>query len=156
MFKITEELLFKILILTTFVVYFYLSLQFPSIPLQEGYGAGLFPIIISISFFLFAIKDFFTKNRQGFNVKENLVLLGFLIIIFIPMFFINFLGMYFVLGLFLFYLNFVLKIPLVKNTIITLSTIIIVHLVFVKIFKLSFPEIWFVEWLIYYFQILIF
>ena len=145
MFKITEELLFKILILTTFVVYFYLSLQFPSIPLQEGYGAGLFPIIISISFFLFAIKDFFTKNRQGFNVKENLILLGFLIIIFIPMFFINFLGMYFVLGLFLFYLNFVLKIPLVKNTIITLSTIIIVHLVFVKIFKLSFPEIWFVE-----------
>jgi hypothetical protein len=122
-----------------------LSLQFPSIPLQEGYGAGLFPIIISISFFLFAIKDFFTKNRQGFNVKENLVLLGFLIIIFIPMFFINFLGMYLVLGLFLFYLNFVLKIPLVKNTIITLSTIIIVHLVFVKIFKLSFPEIWFVE-----------
>jgi hypothetical protein len=113
--------------------------------LQEGYGAGLFPIIISISFFLFAIKDFFTKNRQGFNVKENLVLLGFLIIIFIPMFFINFLGMYLVLGLFLFYLNFVLKIPLVKNTIITLSTIIIVHLVFVKIFKLSFPEIWFVE-----------
>ena len=156
MFKITEELLLKILILTTFVVYFYLSLQFPSIPLQEGYGAGLFPIIISISFFLFAIKDFFTKNRQGFNVKENLVLLGFLIIIFIPMFFINFLGMYFTLGLFLFYLNFVLKIPLVKNTIITLSTIIIVHLVFVKIFKLSFPEIWFVEWLIYYFQILIF
>ncbi len=145
MFKITEELLFKILILTTFVIYFYLSLQFPSIPLQEGYGAGLFPIIISISFFLFAIKDFFTKNRQGFNVKENLVLLGFLIIIFIPMFFINFLGMYFTLGLFLFYLNFVLKIPLVKNTIITLSTIIIVHLVFVKIFKLSFPEIWFVE-----------
>ena len=145
MFKITEELLFKILILTTFVVYFYLSLQFPSIPLQEGYGAGLFPIIISISFFLFAIKDFFTKNRQGFNVKENLVLLGFLIIIFIPMFFINFLGMYFTLGLFLFYLNFVLKIPLIKNTIITLSTIIIVHLVFVKIFKLSFPEIWFVE-----------
>ena len=145
MFKITEELLLKILILTTFVVYFYLSLQFPSIPLQEGYGAGLFPIIISISFLLFAIKDFFTKNRQGFNVKENLVLLGFLIIIFIPMFFINFLGMYLVLGLFLFYLNFVLKIPLVKNTIITLSTIIIVHLVFVKIFKLSFPEIWFVE-----------
>ena len=145
MFKITEELIFKILILTTFVVYFYLSLQFPSIPLQEGYGAGLFPIIISISFFLFAIKDFFTKNRQGFNVKENLVLLGFLIIIFIPMFFINFLGMYFTLGLFLFYLNFVLKIPLIKNTIITLSTIIIVHLVFVKIFKLSFPEIWFVE-----------
>lgn len=145
MFKITEELLLKILILTTFVVYFYLSLQFPSIPLQEGYGAGLFPIIISISFFLFAIKDFFTKNRQGFNVKENLVLLGFLIIIFIPMFFINFLGMYLVLGLFLFYLNFVLKIPLVKNTIITLSTIIIAHLVFVKIFKLSFPEIWFVE-----------
>lgn len=145
MFKITEELLLKILILTTFVVYFYLSLQFPTIPLQEGYGAGLFPIIISISFFLFAIKDFFTKNRQGFNVKENLVLLGFLIIIFIPMFFINFLGMYLVLGLFLFYLNFVLKIPLVKNTIITLSTIIIVHLVFVKIFKLSFPEIWFVE-----------
>lgn len=145
MFKITEELIFKILILTTFVIYFYLSLQFPSIPLQEGYGAGLFPIIISISFFLFAIKDFFTKNRQGFNVKENLVLLGFLIIIFIPMFFINFLGMYFTLGLFLFYLNFVLKIPLVKNTIITLSTIIIVHLVFVKIFKLSFPEIWFVE-----------
>ena len=145
MFKITEELLLKILILTTFVVYFYLSLQFPSIPLQEGYGAGLFPIIISISFFLFAIKDFFTKNRQGFNVKENLVLLGFLIIIFIPMFFINFLGMYLVLGLFLFYLNFVLKIPLVKNTIITLSTMIIVHLVFVKIFKLSFPEVWFVE-----------
>jgi len=145
MFKITEELIFKILILTTFVVYFYLSLQFPSIPLQEGYGAGLFPIIISISFFLFAIKDFFTKNRQGFNVKENLVLLGFLIIIFIPMFFINFLGMYFTLGLFLFYLNFVLKIPLIKNTIITLSTIIVVHLVFVKIFKLSFPEIWFVE-----------
>ena len=49
------------------------------------------------------------------------------------------------LGLFLFYLNFVLKIPILKNIIITFSTIIIAHLVFVKIFKLSFPEIWFVE-----------
>jgi len=145
MFKITEELLFKILILTAFVIYFYLSLQFPSIPMQEGYGAGLFPIIISISFFLFAIKDFFTKNNQAFNKKENLVLLGFLIIIFIPMYFISFLGMYFVLGLFLFYLNYVLKIPIIKNIIITFSTIVIAHLVFVKIFKLSFPEIWFVE-----------
>tara|TARA_Y100001935_G_C17220450_1_gene465014 strand:- start:681 stop:1022 length:342 start_codon:yes stop_codon:yes gene_type:complete len=113
--------------------------------MQEGYGAGLFPIIISISFFLFAIKDFFTKNKQEFNKKENLVLLGFLIIIFIPMYFINFLGMYFVLGLFLFYLNYVLKIPIIKNIIITLVTIITAHLVFVKIFKLSFPEIWFVE-----------
>ena len=62
------------------------------------------------------------------------------------MFFINLLGMYLVLALFfLFYLNYVLKIPIVKNIIITLSTIITVHLVFVKIFKLSFPEIWFVE-----------
>ena len=145
MFKITEELLFKILILIAFVSYFYLSLQFPSIPMHEGYGAGLFPIIISVSFFFFAIKDFFTKNRQEFNKKENLVLLGFLIIIFIPMYFINFLGMYFVLGLFLFYLNYVLKIPIIKNIIITLVTIIFAHLVFVKIFKLSFPEIWFVE-----------
>ncbi len=145
MFKITEELLFKLLILIAFVSYFYLSLQFPSIPMQEGYGAGLFPIIISVSFFFFAIKDFFTKNRQEFNKKENLVLLGFLIIIFIPMYFINFLGMYFVLGLFLFYLNYVLKIPIIKNIIITLVTIIFAHLVFVKIFKLSFPEIWFVE-----------
>ena len=105
MFKISEELLFKISILIAFAIYFYLSLQFPSIPMQEGYGAGLFPIIISISFFLFAIKDFFTKNKQEFNKKENLVLLGFLIIIFIPMYFINFLGMYFVLGLFLFYFS---------------------------------------------------
>ena len=94
---------------------------------------------------MFAIKDFFTKNKQEFNKKENLVLLGFLIIIFIPMYFINILGMYFMLGLFLFYLNFVLKIPIIKNIIITFSTIIIAHLVFVKIFKLSFPEIWFVE-----------
>ena len=92
MFKITEELLFKILILTAFVIYFYLSLQFPSIPMQEGYGAGLFPLIMSVSFFLFAIKDFFTKNKEEFNKKENLVLVGFLIIIFIPMFFINLLG----------------------------------------------------------------
>ena len=42
MFKITEELLLKILILTTFVVYFYLSLQFPSIPLQERKTAETF------------------------------------------------------------------------------------------------------------------
>ena len=34
---------------------------------------------------------------------------------------------------------------IIKNIIITLSTIITVHIVFVKIFKLSFPEIWFVE-----------
>ena len=61
------------------------------------------------------------------------------------MFFINLLGMYLVLALFLFYLNYVLKIPIIKNIIITLSTIITVHIVFVKIFKLSFPEIWFVE-----------
>tara|TARA_B100000989_G_scaffold176872_2_gene132790 strand:- start:7387 stop:7824 length:438 start_codon:yes stop_codon:yes gene_type:complete len=145
MFKITEELLFKVLILTAFIIYFYLSLQFPSISMQEGYGAGLFPIIISISFFLFAIKDFFTKNKQEFNKKENLILLGFLIIIFIPMYFINILGMYFVLALFLFYLNYVLKIPIIKNIIITLATIVTAHLVFVKIFKLSFPEIWFIE-----------
>ena len=71
MFKITEELLFKISILIAFAIYFYLSLQFPSIPMQEGYGAGLFPIIISISFFLFAIKDFFTKNKQEFNQKRE-------------------------------------------------------------------------------------
>ncbi len=145
MFKITEELLFKVLILTAFIIYFYLSLQFPSISMQEGYGAGLFPIIISISFFLFAIKDFFTKSKQEFNKKENLILLGFLIIIFIPMYFINILGMYFVLALFLFYLNYVLKIPIIKNIIITLATIVTAHLVFVKIFKLSFPEIWFIE-----------
>ena len=113
--------------------------------MQEGYGAGLFPIIISVSFFLFAMKDFFTNNGKEFNKKENLVLLGFLIIIFIPIFFINYLGMYFVLGLFLLYLNHVLKISIIKNTIISLVSIIIVHFVFVKIFKLSFPEIWFME-----------
>ena len=67
MFKITEELLFKISILIAFAIYFYLSLQFPSIPMQEGYGAGLFPIIISISFFLFAIKDFLQK------ISKNLI-----------------------------------------------------------------------------------
>ena len=111
MFKITEELLFKILILTTFVIYFYLSLQFPSIPMQEGYGAGLFPLIISVSFFLFAIKDFFTKNKEEFNKKKNLVLVGFLIIIFIPMFFINLLGMYLVFSAF-----FILFKLCIKNT----------------------------------------
>ena len=109
MFKITEELLFKISILIAFAIYFYLSLQFPSIPMQEGYGAGLFPIIISISFFLFAIKDFFTKNKQEFNKKENLVLLGFLIIIFIPMYFINILGMYFMLSFIFILFEFCIK-----------------------------------------------
>ena len=34
------------------------------------------------------------------------------------MYFINILGIYFMLGLFLFYLNFVLKIPIFKNIII--------------------------------------
>ncbi|MAV48522.1 MAG: hypothetical protein CMJ02_01020 [Pelagibacteraceae bacterium] len=145
MLKITEELLFKTLISIVFFIYFYLSLKFPSIPMQEGYGAGLFPIIISVSFFLFAMKDFFTNDRKEFNKKENLVLLGFLIIIFIPIFFIDYLGMYFVLGLFLLYLNHVLKISIIKNTIISLVSIIIIHFVFVKIFKLSFPEIWFME-----------
>ena len=71
MFKITEELLFKILILTAFVIYFYLSLQFPSIPMQEGYGAGLFPLIISVSFFLFAIKDFLQKIRKNLIKKKT-------------------------------------------------------------------------------------
>jgi len=123
--------------LLIFVIFFFLDLKLISSYFVE--------FIISISFFLFAIKDFFTTNKQEFNKKENLVLLGFLIIIFIPMYFINFLGMYFVLGLFLFYLNYVLKIPIIKNIIITLVTIITAHLVFVKIFKLSFPEIWFVE-----------
>lgn len=145
MFKIAEELLFKTLIFLVFLIYFYLSLKFPSIPMQEGYGAGLFPVIISVSFFLFAIKDFLTKGGQDLNKRENLILLRFLIIIFIPLFFINYLGMYFVLGLFLLYLNYMLKISIIKNIIITLVAIIIVHLVFVKVFKLSFPEIWFIE-----------
>lgn len=145
MFKIAEELLFKTLIFLVFLIYFYLSLKFPSIPMQEGYGAGLFPVIISVSFFLFAIKDFLTKGGQDLNKRENLILLKFLIIIFIPLFFINYLGMYFVLGLFLLYLNYMLKISIIKNIIITLVAIIIVHLVFVKVFKLSFPEIWFIE-----------
>ena len=113
--------------------------------MQEGYGAGLFPIIISISFFLFVMKDFFTKGGREFNKKENLVLLSFLAIIFVPLFFINYLGMYFVLGIFLLYLNYVLKISIIKNIIISLVSIITIHLVFVKIFKLSFPEIWFAE-----------
>lgn len=145
MFKITEELLFKTLIFFVFLIYFNLSLNFPSISMQEGYGAGLFPIIISVSFFLFAMKDFFTKGGREFNKKENLVLLSFLAIIFVPLFFINYLGMYFVLGLFLLYLNYMLKISIINNIIISLVSIIVVHLVFVKIFKLSFPEIWFVE-----------
>ena len=145
MFKITEELLFKTLIFFIFFIYFNLSLNFPSISLQEGYGAGLFPIIISISFFLFVMKDFFTKGGREFNKKENLVLLSFLAIIFVPLFFINYLGMYFVLGIFLLYLNYVLKISIIKNIIISLVSIITIHLVFVKIFKLSFPEIWFAE-----------
>ena len=145
MFKITEELLFKTLIFFIFFIYFNLSLNFPSISMQEGYGAGLFPIIISISFFLFVMKDFFTKGGREFNKKENLVLLSFLAIIFVPLFFINYLGMYFVLGIFLLYLNYVLKISIIKNIVISLVSIITIHLVFVKIFKLSFPEIWFAE-----------
>ena len=71
MFKITEELLFKILILTTFVIYFYLSLQFPSIPMQEGYGAGLFPLIISVSFSYLRLRIFLQKIKKNLIKKKT-------------------------------------------------------------------------------------
>ena len=141
MYKISESLIFKIIIFFVLCVYFYLSTKFSTlIKMQEGYGAGIFPKLISVALFFFLMKDFFSPMKKNVNYQDNITLIIFLVIVFIPLYFIDRLGMHVVLSLFLIYLNHSLKLPLLKNLIYTALGMIIIHLLFVKIFKLSFPR----------------
>lgn len=141
MHKISESLIIRIIIFFVLCIYFYLSTKFSSLKMQEGYGAGIFPKLISVALFFFLMKDFFSPIKKNLISKDNFTLIIFLTVIFIPLYFIDKLGMYLVLGLFLIYLNHSLKLPALKNFIYTTLSIIIIHLLFVKIFKLSFPRI---------------
>ena len=141
MYKISESIIIRLILFFVLCIYFYLSTKFSSLKMQEGYGAGIFPKLISVALFFFLIKDFFSPIKKNLISKDNITLIIFLTVIFIPLYFIDKLGMYFVLGLFLIYLNHSLKLPVLKNFIYTTLSIITIHLLFVKIFKLSFPRI---------------
>ena len=141
MSKISESFIIRILLFSILCIYFFISIEFPSLKMQEGYGAGIFPKLISIALFLFLIKDFFYPIKKNINNQDNFTLIIFLTVVFIPLWFINKLGMYVVLSLFLLYLNHILKLPILKNLIYTTLSMVTIHFLFVKIFKLSFPRI---------------
>ena len=139
--KVSEIFLIKVVILLILSVYFYISIQFSSLSMREGYGAGLFPKIISFFLLLFLIKDFFSPIKKNISKNDNATLAIFLIIVLIPLYFIDQLGMHLTLTIFLIYLNHVLKIPILKNILLTSVSIIVIHFLFVEIFHLSFPRI---------------
>ena len=109
--------------------------------MQDGYGAGIFPKLISVVLFILLIKDFFSPTKKNISSRDNLTLIIFLTVVSIPLYFINKLGMYVVLSLFLLYLNHILKLTTLKNLVYTSLSMVIIHFLFVKIFKLSFPRI---------------
>lgn len=141
MSKISESFIIRILLFLVLCIYSYMSTEFPSLKMQEGYGAGIFPKLISVALFFFLIKDFFSPIKKNINNQDNFTLIIFLTVVFIPLYFINKLGMYVVLSLFLVYLNHILKLTLLKNLIYTTLSMVTIHFLFVKIFKLSFPRI---------------
>ena len=141
MLKISESLIIRILLLLVLCIYFYLSTKFLSLKMQDGYGAGIFPKLISVVLFILLIKDFFSPTKKNISSRDNLTLIIFLTVVSIPLYFINKLGMYVVLSLFLLYLNHILKLTPLKNLVYTSLSMVIIHFLFVKIFKLSFPRI---------------
>ncbi len=141
MLKISESLIIRTLLLLVLCIYFYLSTKFLSLKMQDGYGAGIFPKLISVVLFILLIKDFFSPTKKNISSRDNLTLIIFLTVVSIPLYFINKLGMYVVLSLFLLYLNHILKLTPLKNLVYTSLSMVIIHFLFVKIFKLSFPRI---------------
>ena len=141
MLKISESLIIRILLLLVLCIYFYLSTKFLSLKMQDGYGAGIFPKLISVVLFILLIKDFFSPTKKNISSRDNLTLIIFFTVVSIPLYFINKLGMYVVLSLFLLYLNHILKLTPLKNLVYTSLSMVIIHFLFVKIFKLSFPRI---------------
>ena len=141
MLKISESLIIRTLLLLVLCIYFYLSTKFLSLKMQDGYGAWIFPKLISVVLFILLIKDFFSPTKKNISSRDNLTLIIFLTVVSIPLYFINKLGMYVVLSLFLLYLNHILKLTPLKNLVYTSLSMVIIHFLFVKIFKLSFPRI---------------
>ena len=141
MLKISESIIIRTLLLLVLCIYFYLSTKFLSLKMQDGYGAGIFPKLISVVLFILLIKDFFSPTKKNISSRDNLTLIIFLTVVSIPLYFINKLGMYVVLSLFLLYLNHILKLTPLKNLVYTSLSMVIIHFLFVKIFKLSFPRI---------------
>lgn len=141
MLKVSESLIIRTLLLLVLCIYFYLSTKFLSLKMQDGYGAGIFPKLISVVLFILLIKDFFSSTKKNISSRDNLTLIIFLTVVSIPLYFINKLGMYVVLSLFLLYLNHILKLTPLKNLVYTSLSMVTIHFLFVKIFKLSFPRI---------------
>ena len=139
--KISQIFLLRISIVLILGVYFYFSMQFSTLSMREGYGPGIFPKIISFFLLLFLIKDFFSPMEKNIGKNDSATLAIFLIAVFIPLYFIDQLGMHLTLAVFLIYLNHALKIPILKNILLTSVSIIVIHFLFVEIFHLSFPRI---------------
>ncbi len=99
-------------------------------------------MIVSIFLLIFLTRDVLNFNDYKFKflLSENTKILTFLLITLVPLFFIKFLGFYLYVIILLSYFNFVLKISFFKNVLILIITLIFIHLVFVKIFSLSFPK----------------
>ena len=142
MSRYLELIFFKFLLIALGLIYVYYAFKFPLLPLEEGYGPGLYPIIVSIFLLIFLTRDILNFNDYKFKflLSENTKILTFLLITLVPLFFIKYLGFYLYVIILLSYFNFVLKISFFKNALILIITLIFIHLVFVKIFSLSFPK----------------
>lgn len=141
MIKIYEIYILKFAVFFILGVYFYFSIQFSSLSLREGYGPGIFPKLISFFLLLLLITDFFSPIEKNIGKNDNAFVAIFLIIVSAPLYFIDKLGMHLTLSIFLIYLNNVLKIPVLKNILLTSLSIIAIHLLFVEFFNLRFPKI---------------
>jgi len=146
-FKNKESLIFKLFTLSYIIIYLNTSLKLGYNSAAEGYGPGIFPIIISLCFFFLFFFFFLfylilkNKKKETLNadqeLKKNDYAKFFSIIIF-PLFFINFLGIYIYLAIVLCYFNFKYSISFKVSLVFT--TIVLFSIFFLsKLIKLSLP-----------------
>jgi len=142
-FKNKESLIFKLFTLSYIIIYLNTSLKLGYNSAAEGYGPGIFPIIISLCFFFLFLFSCILKNKKketlnaDQELKKNDYAKFFSIIIF-PLFFINFLGIYIYLAIVLCYFNFKYSISFKVSLVFT--TIVLFSIFFLsKLIKLSLP-----------------
>ncbi len=143
MVKLNEIFFLKLFILVYLSTYFNSAIKFKLTSVQEGYGSGVFPIIIFFFFFIlflfYCIADIKKKETLVQNYKLDYQdFTTFLVIIFLPLIFINFLGIYVYLASVIFFLNFKYSFSLISSSIFITSVLISCFL-FSKILKLSLP-----------------
>jgi len=142
-FKNKESLIFKLFTLSYIIIYLNTSLKLGYNSAAEGYGPGIFPIIISLCFFFLFLFSCILNNKKKETLNADQELkkndyAKFFSIIFLPLFFINFLGIYIYLAIVLCYFNFKYSISFKVSLVFT--TIVLFSIFFLsKLIKLSLP-----------------